>query len=202
VKLTKGGFDIIRKAFGKLSENQVSAFNHIVSAMDADKSITYPQGAYILATIWHETATTMQPIAEYGKGKGRIYGTWYKNSKDQLYAFKDGSKTTAYLSDDYPHLYYGRGYIQLTWFENFKKASEKLKHDFLNNPDDVMQIEHATNILLLGMKDGWFTGRKLSDYINQSKKDYLNARRIINGMDKASLIAGYAETFEKALRSY
>ena len=202
MKLTKGGFDIIRKAFGKLSENQVSAFNHIVSAMDADKSITYPQGAYILATIWHETATTMQPIAEYGKGKGRIYGTWYKNSKDQLYAFKDGSKTTAYLSDDYPHLYYGRGYIQLTWFENFKKASEKLKHDFLNNPDDVMQIEHATNILLLGMKEGWFTGRKLSDYINQSKKDYLNARRIINGMDKASLIAGYAETFEKALRSY
>lgn len=65
-----------------------------------------------------------------------------------------------------------------------------------------MQIEHATNILLLGMKEGWFTGRKLSDYINQSKKDYLNARRIINGMDKASLIAGYAETFEKALRSY
>lgn len=202
MKLTKGGFDIIRKAFEKLSESQVSAFNHIVSAMDADKSISYPQGAYILATIWHETATTMQPIAEYGKGKGRIYGTWYKNSKDQLYSFKDGSKTTAYLSDDYPLLYYGRGYIQLTWFENFKKASEKLKHDFLNNPDDVMQIEHATNILLLGMKDGWFTGRKLSDYINQSKKDYLNARRIINGMDKASLIAGYAETFEKALRSY
>ena len=202
MKLTKGGFDIIRKAFGKLSESQVSAFNHIVSAMDADKSTSYPQGAYILATIWHETATTMQPIAEYGKGKGRIYGTWYRNSKDQLYTFKDGSKTTAYLSDDYPYLYYGRGYVQLTWFDNFKKASEKLKHDFLNNPDDVMQIEHATNILLLGMKDGWFTGRKLSDYINQSKKDYLNARRIINGMDKTSLIAGYAETFEKALRSY
>ena len=90
--------------------------------------------------------------------------------------------------------------LVLAWFENYKKASEKLKHDFLNNPDDVMQIEHATNILLLGMKEGWFTGRKLSDYINQSKKDYLNARRIINGMDKASLIAGYAETFEKALR--
>ena len=202
MKLTKGGFDIIHKAFGELSESQVSAFNHIVSAMDADKSITYPQGAYILATIWHETATTMRPIAEYGKGKGRTYGRWYKNSKDQVYSFKDGSGATVYLQSDYPHLYYGSGYVQLTWFENFKKASEKLKHDFLNNPDDVMQIEHATNILLLGMKEGWFTGRKLSDYINQSKKDYLNARRIINGMDKASLIAGYAETFEKALRSY
>ena len=202
MKLTKGGFDIIRKAFGKLSESQVSAFNHIVSAMDADKSITYPQGAYILATIWHETATTMQPIAEYGKGKGRIYGTWYRNSKDQLYTFKDGSKTTAYLSDDYPYLYYGRGYVQLTWWANYDKASNKLGYDYTQNPDLVMKKEHAVKILLLGMKEGWFTGRKLSDYINQSKKDYLNARRIINGMDKASLIAGYAETFEKALRSY
>ena len=202
MKLTKGGFDIIRKAFGKLSESQVSAFNHIVSAMDADKSISYPQGAYILATIWHETATTMQPIAEYGKGKGRIYGTWYRNSKDQLYTFKDGSKTTAYLSDDYPYLYYGRGYVQLTWWANYDKASNKLGYDYTQNPDLVMKKEHAVKIILLGMKEGWFTGRKLSDYINQSKKDYLNARRIINGMDKASLIAGYAETFEKALRSY
>jgi putative chitinase len=200
--MTKGGFDILRAKFGKLSQTQVDAINFIVDAMDKDKSITYPQGAYILATIWHETATTMQPIAEYGKGKGRIYGTWYKNPKDQLYTFKDGSKTTAYLQSDYPHLYYGRGYVQLTWFENFKKASEKLKHDFLNNPDDVMKPEYAIKVMLEGMKQGWFTGRKLSDYIHQSKKDYVNARRIINGTDKANLIAGYADTFEKALRSY
>lgn len=202
MKMTKGGFDILRKSFGKLSQSQVDAINFIVEAMDKDKSITYPQGAYILATTWHETATTMLPIAEYGKGKGRTYGRWYKNSKDQVYTFKDSSGTTVYLQSDYPNLYYGRGYVQLTWWVNYEKASEKLKRDFLNNPDDVMQIEHATNILLLGMKDGWFTGRKLSDYINQSKKDYVNARKIINGMDKASLIAGYAETFEKALRSY
>lgn len=200
--MTKGGFDILRAKFGKLSQSQVDAINFIVDAMDKDKSITYPQGAYILATTWHETATTMQPIAEYGKGKGRVYGTWYKNSKDQLYTFKDGSKTTAYLSGDYPHLYYGRGYVQLTWWVNYDKASNKLGYDYTQNPDLVMKKEHAVKILLLGMKEGWFTGRKLSDYINQSKKDYLNARRIINGMDKASLIAGYAETFEKALRSY
>ena len=54
--------------------------------MDADKSISYPQGAYILATTWHETATTMLPIAEYGKGGGRPYGTWQRNSKGELYA--------------------------------------------------------------------------------------------------------------------
>ena len=202
MKLTKGGFDIIRKAFGKLSESQVSAFNHIVSSMDADKSISYPQGAYILATIWHETATTMQPIAEYGKGKGRVYGTWYKNSKDQLYSFKDGSKTTAYLQSDYPHLYYGRGETQNTWFTNYEKLSKVFGVDFLRNPDLLLTQEWSTPVTIYSMKTGLYTGKKLSDYINQSKKDYLNARRIINGMDKASLIAGYAETFEKALRSY
>ena len=202
MKMTKGGFDILRAKFGKLSQSQVDAINFIVDAMDKDKSVTYPHGAYILATTWHETATTMLPIAEYGKGKGRTYGRWYKNSKDQVYTFKDGSGTTVYLQSDYPHLYYGRGYVQLTWWINYDKASNKLGYDYTQNPDLVMKKEHAVKILLLGMKEGWFTGRKLSDHINQSKKDYLNARRIINGMDKASLIAGYAETFEKALRSY
>ena len=61
MKMTKGGFDILRKSFGKLSQSQVGAINFIVEAMDKDKSITYPQEAYILATTWHETATTMAP---------------------------------------------------------------------------------------------------------------------------------------------
>ena len=202
MKLTKGGFDIIRKAFGKLSESQVSAFNHIVSAMDADKSITYPQGAYILATIWHETATTMQPIAEYGKGKGRPYGTWERNSKGELYAYKNGNRNTVYLQSEYPHLYYGRGETQNTWFDNYEKLSKVFGVDFLKNPDLLLTQEWSTPVTIYSMKNGLYTGRKLSDYIHQSKKDYVNARRIINGMDKASLIAGYAETFEKALRSY
>lgn len=202
MKMTKGGFDILRSGLGRLTQSQVDEINFIVNSMDKDKSISYPQGAYILATTWWETAHTMLPIAEYGKGKGRPYGTWYKNSKDQLYSFKDGSKTTVYLQEYYPHLYYGRGYVQLTWFSNMEKASKELGHDFLLNPDDVMKPEYAIKIMLEGMKQGWFTGRKLSDYIHQSKKDYVNARRIINGMDKANLIAGYADTFEKALRSY
>lgn len=202
MKMTKGGFDILRAKFGKLSQAQVDAINFIVDAMDKDKGITYPQGAYILATTWHETATTMLPIAEYGKGKGRPYGTWQRNIKGELYAYKNGNRNTVYLQSEYPHLYYGRGYVQLTWIFNYQLASEKLGHDFLNNPDDVMKPEYAIKVMLEGMKQGWFTGRRLSDYIHQSKKDYVNARRIINGTDKANLIAGYADTFEKALRSY
>ena len=199
--MTQGGFSILRNALGKLTSSQVSEIEFMVNEFDKDKSISYPQAAYMLATAWHETAARMLPIEEYGQGKNRTYGTWYRNSKDQLYSFKDGSKTTAYLSDDYPHLYYGRGYVQLTWYFNYENASKKIGVDFLNNPDLVMNKNHAVKIMVQGMKDGWFTGKKLSDYINQSKKDYEGARRIINGTDKAKLIAGYAETFEKALRS-
>lgn len=191
----------MRNALGKLTSSQVSEIEFMVNEFDKDKSVSYPQAAYMLATAWHETAARMLPIEEYGQGKNRTYGTWYRNSKDQLYSFKDGSKTTAYLSDDYPHLYYGRGYVQLTWYFNYENASKKIGVDFLNNPDLVMNKNHAVKIMVQGMKDGWFTGKKLSDYINQSKKDYEGARRIINGTDKAKLIAGYAETFEKALRS-
>ena len=191
----------MRNALGKLTSSQVSEIEFMVNEFDKDKSVSYPQAAYMLATAWHETAARMLPIEEYGQGKNRTYGTWYRNSKDQLYSFKDGSKTTAYLSDDYPHLYYGRGYVQLTWYFNYENASKKIGVDFLNNPDLVMNKNHAVKIMIQGMKDGWFTGKKLSDYINQSKKDYEGARRIINGTDKAKLIAGYAETFEKALRS-
>lgn len=187
MKITPNGFSILRTALGGLNKSQVTEFEFIVSEMDKDKSISYPQAAYILATTWHETAHTMLPIEEYGKGKGRKYGQHYD---------MDGS-----IYSDLDHIYYGRGYVQLTWLSNYAFAKKKLGVDFVNYPEYALQKEHAVKILLTGMKEGWFTGRKLSDYINQSKKDYVNARRIINGTDKAQAIAGYANTFEKALRS-
>ena len=199
--LTKKGFDILRQGLGKLTQSQVDEINFIVSEFDKDKSVSYPQAAYMLATAWHETAARMLPIEEYGQGKNRTYGTWYRNSIGALYSFIDGSRRSAYLHNDYPYLYYGRGYVQLTWYFNYESASKKIGVDFLNNPDLVMNKNHAVKIMVQGMKDGWFTGKKLSDYINQLKKDYVGARRIINGTDKDKLISGYAETFEKALRS-
>ncbi|WP_151742868.1 glycoside hydrolase family 19 protein [Acinetobacter sp. TUM15113] len=198
--MTEKGFNVLREKFGKLRKSQIDAINDIVAAIDADKSITYAQAAYILATTWHETARTMLPVVEYGQGKNRTYGTWYLDSLDQRYCFKDGKKQNAYLCEEYPYLYYGRGYVQLTWFANYEKASNKIGVDLLNNPDLASKKEYAIKIMLEGMKEGWFTGGKLSDYIYQSKKDYEGARRIINGTDKAKLIAGYADTFEYALR--
>jgi hypothetical protein len=59
----------------------------------------------------------------------------------------------------------------------------------------------AYKIMSLGMRQGSFTGVGLSKYINADKCDYVNARRIINGTDKAQTIAGYATKFESILRA-
>ncbi len=199
--LTSGGFKIIRERFGRLDQGQVNQLNLLVSEMDKDKSISYAQAAYILATAWHEVGPKLLPIKEWGEGKKLDYGRWMVNSKGEKYCYKNDRRKEVYTYAEYPHLYFGRGFVQLTWYSNYEKAGNKLGVDFLSNPDLVMQTDNAIKIMIIGMKEGWFTGHKLSHHINQSRKDYENARRIINGTDKAKKIAGYAGTFERALRS-
>lgn len=172
-------FDTIRHHFGPLKQSQVDGINAILAGTPLDMLPT--QLAYCLATAWHETAATMQPIEEYGKGKNRTYGHKVKMS---------GKPYT-----NTGNIFYGRGFVQLTWYENYEKAGKKLNQDFINNPAGVMVLESAVKIMFLGMQEGWFTGKKLSSYINGQQTDFINARRIINGTDKAELIAGYAGKF-------
>ncbi|WP_343621601.1 hypothetical protein [Acinetobacter proteolyticus] len=173
--ITQDGFDILRKKFGKLSQSQIDGINFLVSVLGEDKTIIPTQVAYILATAWHETAKTMQPVIEYGSEK-------YLKSKQY-----------------YPYI--GYGYVQLTWLANYKKMGDYLKIDLVKNPKLALQADIAARVMIVGMKKGMFTGKKLADYINQDGKDYINARRIINGTDKAELIAGYAEIFEAVLQA-
>lgn len=105
-------------------------------------------------------------------------------------------------------IYYGRSYPQLTWYDNYKKASDNLFDknlhqggvDFLNHPDLILEPYYGTQVTLFGMLGGWFTGKALEDYwLNNGQYDYVNARRIINGTDKAHTIAGYAREAESAI---
>ena len=132
------------------------------------------QAAYVLATAYHETAHTMKPVREYG-------GEKYLKSKKY-----------------YP--YVGMGYVQLTWDYNYKKASDKLGVDFLKNPKLLLESKYAAPIIVVGMVEGWFTGKKLSDYITLNTSDFTSARKIINGLDKASIIADYAKQYDKQLK--
>ena len=67
------------------------------------------------------------------------------------------------------------------------------------NPALALDPKTAADILFRGMRDGWFTGKKLDDYIHGGTINYQAARQIVNGSDRATLIAGYAEAFQTAL---
>jgi len=175
-------FELYREKFKPhiLTQPQVDNLCNLIDVFDSNKYITdYRQFAYLLATTFHECGATWKPIAEYGKGRGRSYG-------------RPDSQTG--------QTYYGRGYVQLTWKANYYTMSKVTGLDLVNQPYKALIPSVATKIIFYGMEHGSFTGRKLSHYINDKKCDYKEARRIINGTDKASLIAKYARKFEQCIR--
>ena len=192
MKMTAGGFAIIRLKFGSLSQDAVDNINLIVEICEK-YGLTYPQTAYLLATTYHETAHTFKPIKEYGSDK-------YLSKYDTGRLAKALGNTPQADGDGIK--YAGKGYVMITGYSNYKFAGEQLGIDLINKPDLALQPNYAAEILVKGSKDGWFTGKKLSDYINDKKKDYINARRVINGTDKAREIADYAVVMERALRSF
>ena len=106
-------------------------------------------------------------------------------------------KRIPYTTPD--ELYYGRGYVQLTWYENYGSMGKLLNIDLLDNPDLALQPAIAAAIMIKGMTKGLFTGVSLDKYFTDKLTDWVNARKIINGLDMAKTIAGYVQTFYKGL---
>ena len=101
-------------------------------------------------------------------------------------------------------VYYGRGHVQLTWAKNYERMGKIVGEPLFDNPDLALKPEVSADILVEGMlrgrsSKGDFTGKSLEDYFNDSTDDPVGARRIINGVDKAVLIAGYYKNFLDAL---
>lgn len=166
---------------GKLTEGQVSGTEAILNEWLARSPDADPRWlAYMLATTKHETAHTMQPIEEYGKGRGYSYGV--------------PDPTTG-------QTYYGRGYVQLTWLSNYRKMGNLIGVDLVNRPELALDPTIAATIMFEGMEHGLFTGVGLPRYFNETTDDPVNARRIINGTDRAELIAGYHREYLSALKN-
>ncbi len=173
-----------------LTQTQVNGIEAIFNEWDNSKLSDLRWLAYMLATVYHECDGKMVPIEEYGKGKTRPYGKKLKMSRK------------AYSTPD--KIYYGRGLVQLTWYENYESMGKLLGVDLLNNPDLALDPVISVKIMFEGMTKGKslrgdFTGKALEHYFTSSIDDPVNARRIINGIDKAQLIAGYHREFLKAL---
>lgn len=174
-------FAEVRLDHGPLKTPQVEGFNALLTAMEG-----WPVSwvAYGLATAWHETAATMQPIKEFG-GPKYFYRMYDPKGQNPKLAARLGNR----LAGDGAK-YAGRGYVQLTGRANYAK------YGIADTPDDAMKPDVAARILVDGMSKGVFTGKNLADYL---PGDYANARRIINGTDRAAHIANLAIGFETAL---
>ncbi|AFZ05212.1 Peptidoglycan-binding domain 1 protein [Oscillatoria nigro-viridis PCC 7112] len=172
-----------KQGAGKLPDwkggDKQAAVQAIIKEAHRQGIASQAQIAYILATVQHETAETFQPVKE----------------SDFLGepAAENDRKTLPY----YP--FYGRGYVQLTHLDNYRKYSDLLSLDLVNNPELVMLPDISLFILVHGMKWGVFTGMKLDDYISESSVDFWSARKIINGIDRAELIEKYAINWQTQL---
>lgn len=163
-------FDRVRRSVfgGKLTPKQVEGINNILAYRAAKwPKMSDQELAYVLATITHETAFTMQPITEMG--------------------------SQAYLKAKPYYPWIGRGLVQITWRNNYLKFG-------ISDPAKALEWPTALDITFRGMILGMFTGKKLADYITPTKYDYVGARRIINGTDRAKLVAHYARAFRDAFQ--
>lgn len=164
---------------GTLKQSQVDGLTAILDYWEAGNAHKDDRWlAYALGTAYHETDKSFGPIREYGLGKGKPYGK---------------------PAGPYGQIYYGRGLVQLTWLKNYQKMKDKLGVDLVQTPDLAMDLKNAVPIMFTGMEEGTFTGVGFARYFNPTKEDWVNARRIINGLDCANMIADHARAFYAAL---
>jgi hypothetical protein len=111
--------------------------------------------------------------------------------------------TAAYNSDDgVERRYYGRGYVQITWWDNYAAASTEIRQnlDFLFDPELVLDPAVAYRIVSIGLRTGkiFAHGMNLGRFICGAHCDYFNARQMVNG-DGGRVVADQAVKFERIL---
>lgn len=193
---------------GHLKQSQVDGINIILDAWEKSGFTDLRWLAYMLGTAYHETAATMQPIHEYGSDAyfTRMYGV--EGRRPEVARQMGNTEPGDGIK------YCGRGFVQLTWKNNYALMGRILGVDLVENPDLAMEPDVAVKIMFEGMtrreilfeehptvSDAkyTFTGRALEDYFNDDAEEWINARRIINGTDHAQMIADTAGDFYVAL---
>ena len=170
----------------------------LLTFMQNDPSIHFEQdvrqAAYMLATARGEC----NYLPRYEKHSG-ISAYSYFERKYGFLTRKGKELGNTKLGDGY--LYRGRGYVQITGKNNYAKFDFFLGEDLVANPDLALQPVIAYDILSFGLFDGMFTGVGLDRFITDTKTDYLNARKVVNSLDKATQFRNYALQFEKVLKA-
>lgn len=181
---------------GKLRQAQVDGLEAILDHWEtkhADRDDRWL--AYLLATAHHETDRTLQPIREYGT-------TAYFTRRYDPPPAGENPKIARELGNKEPGdgvRFRGRGFVQLTGRRNYADWGRRLDIDLIGDPDRALKIDIAARILIDGAILGTFTGLGLDDFLNRMTSDWRGARKVINKLDKADLIASLAQRYYAAI---
>lgn len=177
-------FDTIRLTLfgGHLSQMQVARIEALLVAMQRVKMVTPEQGAYILATAHWET-DRFNAMEEYASGEAYEGRADLGNTKPG-----DGKR------------YKGRGFPMLTGRRNYEMASEMTGRDLIEGPTLASDPDLSAKVIVLGMMGGLFTKRGLAAFINDGKTDFINARKVVNALDRAETIADIADRYLQAIK--
>lgn len=194
-------FGALRRALfgGSISQSQVDGINAIMSAWAKYGDGDTRKLAYILGGVFHESARTMQPVRETlatsdAQAIARLEAAWAKGQLSWV-------SKPYWRKDADGFAWFGRGRIQNTHKANAEKLEKRFGTPFTTNPDLFLDSEIDAIVTVVGHMEGIWTGKKLGDYIIGDKCDFVGARRVVNGNDKAVTIAGYATSFLNALRA-
>jgi putative chitinase len=200
-----GNFRPYFERFAPLTPGRVASLNGLLSQIEQDNVWRCIEHiAYALATVMHETAYTFAPIDERGGFAyfERRYG-WHTAVGKRLGndAPGEGAK------------YHGRGDVQLTGETNYERLELDLRKnyagliadfeartgqtfDLSEYPNQAKDAAIAYAIMAFGMYNGRFTGKSFGSF---EVGAYASYRRIINGQDKAGVIAKHAMAFANSL---
>lgn len=209
-------YDLIRKTVfgGSLTRPQVIGIDALLSSCDDLGVSDSRHRAYILATPMIETGGSFAPIVESlnysisaltSKFGSRIttaqanqYGRTAQHAADQvaigniIYGGEWGLRNLGNTKPGDGYRFRGRGLVQTTGRRLYELFG------YADNPDAVCDVKVSATIMVRGMRDGIFTGKRLSDYLGKST-DWIGARRTVNGTDRATDIARYAQQFHDEL---
>lgn len=186
-------YDSVRDSLfaGSLKQQQVEGMDIILDTWELwGDNYDRRKLGYMFATTYHETAQKMQPVAEYGKGSGQSYGKQDPETKQT---------------------YYGRGFVQLTWRDNYARADREMNWSGDQscewNADLQLQAVYAAPTMFHGMFEGWFRSKDgapetLERHFNDEMDDPDGARNIINGDQNVKPSWGGGKTMPQIITGY
>lgn len=199
-------FDKVRSSglFGRfMTQQQVWGIEGILDAFAVYGDESEKTLAYALATAYHETGARMRPVRE-GFAETDAMA---RNIVNKL-ALKRGKNSAvakyAKPVGSYGHVYYGRGHVQLTWYENYKETGSEMGIDLVADPDKMLDPFISARVLIRGLIDGRWNGKGkgIGFYLPKDGKDDLkNARRTVNITDSWDDIASYYQKFLSAVNA-